>query len=393
MIITSHKLINIYISENIKLKIWFEFIKDIVGQIKQMTNIKHESVYQGITRFYTYVLGTVSLTNFVFFPNTKDLDNHRHILINELTFYHKLDDNTIDKIMQIIKKQNHEARKKIKNTIESLQLPMNMKIELIDMNHKIKLKIICLEYFNEFILSKKHYHRLTTIYNNNIDNNIIDNNKDVDFWICLLLLRYRYYGKDLESFCLAIDIFYEFVKKYNLEAKALEAFAGSLNSTLTDYCSLFYDIEKRFGSKGSFFQMNLNQCNHNLIIANPPYIAEIIHTMINKLLDYLNQCNDSTIFISIPDWRSIKEYEYDQKTQINLDLNEKKRYENPYQGYSKLRQSTYFRYVIAIENLSYYNFFADTRRNINVPTLIIVLSNGSNNELIEKFKKFIIDNV
>jgi len=115
--------------------------------------------------------------------------------------------------------------------------------------------------------------------------------------------------------------------------------------------------------------------------------------MFDKLLDYLDRCSNSTILISIPDWRSIKEYEKDRSIQINLGLKERKRYENQYQGYSSIRHSKYFRYVIAVENLSYYNFFADTRRNINVPTLIVVLSNSNNNDISEKFKKFIIDKV
>lgn len=384
MMILSRKLTKIYIAENIKLKIWFEFIKIVINQIKQFITMKHENIYQGITRFYTYVIGVTPLTNFVFFPNTHELLNYKHILVNELTFYHKIDNNTIDQIMKIITKQNHEARKKIKYTIESLNIPNNMNIEIIYLDHKIKFKIICENYPNEFILSKKHYNRLKKMY--------IGQSEDVDFWICLLLLRYKYYGKDLESFCLAIDVFYEFIDKYKLEDKALEPFAGSLNSTLTNYCSLFPDIEEKFGSKGSFFLLDLNKCKYNLIVSNPPYISEIIHNMFDKFIKYLNQCPNSTIFISIPDWRSKEEYKNDTKVQINLGLKDRKRYDQPYHGYSEIRQSKYFKYVIAIENLSYYNFFADTRRNINVPTLIIVLSNN-NNDIVEKFKNFIINKV
>lgn len=196
----------------------------------------------------------------------------------------------------------------------------------------------------------------------------------------------------MESLCLAIDIFYDFVNRYQLKTKTLEAFAGSLNSSLPDYCSLFYDIEKKFGSKGSFFMMDINNCKYDLILANPPFIAEVIHTMINKLLEYLDRCPNSTVFICIPDWRSNNEYKKDKEFQINLGLKEKKRYDVPYQGYSKLQNSKYYKYVIAVQNLSYYNFFADTRRNINVPTLILVLSNNKDNGVIEKFKKYVIQN-
>lgn len=119
-------------------------------------------------------MGLVPLTNFTYFPNTNDLKN-------ELTFYNKIDDNTFNKIMKIITQHNHEFRKKIKYTIESYNFTDNIEIKIIDLDKKQKFIITCKDFPNEFILGKKHYYRLRKMYNGDIN--------DVDFWICLLLLK------------------------------------------------------------------------------------------------------------------------------------------------------------------------------------------------------------
>ena len=46
------------------------------------------------------------------------------------------------------------------------------------------------------------------------------------------------------------DIFDELYKLYGVEH---ECFASPLNAYFPNYCSLFYDTDKYFGSHGSFF--------------------------------------------------------------------------------------------------------------------------------------------
>ena len=383
----TERLIKFYISENIKLKTWQQFIKDTINNINKKLDkdIKYEILYQGLLRFYTYVIGITQLTTYTFFPNTGDLIFNKNILISELTFYQKLTDFEIDIILKIISKNNHASRKIIKDIMDNMQIPKEMKIINENNNNNIKFNIICDNYNDNVIINKKHYDRLKKMYNGMPE--------FLDYWICLVLLRYRFYGKDKESICLCVDVIYDFIKEQKVSEKTLEIFAGSLNSALPNYCSLFYDIEQKFGSKGSFFLLDINKCDYNIIVSNPPYIAEIVHMMFEKLLDYLNTCKNSTVFISVPDWRSKTEYSADIDVQINIGLKERKRYDEEYAGYSLIKNSKYFKYVIAIGNLSYYNFFADSRRNINVPTLILVLSNSVDNGFVENFKEFILEKV
>lgn len=387
MTVYPERLIKYYISENVKLTTWQNFIKNTIDGINRNLNksIKYEILYQGLLRFYTFIIGTTPLTNYTFFPNTKDLIDNKNILVGELTFYQKLANDEIDQILRIIATNNHSSRKIIKNTMDSIVVPEDMKIKNTNMGTNIKLNINSGDYQNEVYINKKHYDRLKGLY--------VGKSEFLDYWICLLLLRYRFYGKEKESICLCMDVVYDFIAHDKLESKSLETFAGSLNSSLNNYCSLFYDIEQKFGSKGSFFLLDINTCEYKIIVANPPYFAEIIHKMFDKLLNYLKTCEDSTVFIVVPDWRSKTEYDRDLDTQINIGLRERKRYDEEYPGYTTIRNSEYFKYLFAIGNLSYYNFFTDTHRNINVPTLIIALSNTNNNKLIEDFRSFLMDKI
>ena len=52
------------------------------------------------------------------------------------------------------------------------------------------------------------------------------------------------------------------------------------------YCSLFYDIDSKFGSFGNF---NLIKYQKGFFIANPPYENELLEIMVNKFEDSINK--------------------------------------------------------------------------------------------------------
>jgi len=374
-----------YILENIRLDMWNEFMQKIIHKINRKLNIKHEIIYQGILRYFTYVIGITKLTYYIFFPKTKSLMNNKNILISELTFYQVLDTKQIDMIMNIIIKYNRKYRIIIKNKINNYPIPNSINIKVRTSNKNIILNILDIEYKNEFTISKIHYDHLKNMYNKS--------DSDLNLWICILLLRYRYYGKTKEGMCLCVNILYDFLKEENITDNTLEVFAGSLNSNLKNYCSLFYDIEKYFGSKGSFFTLNLSKCEYKIFVANPPYMAEIIKKTFERIYEVLESCADITVVITVPDWRSQKEYIFDKNIQINVGKKELKRYETEYYGYPLIRNSKYFKYLLFIGDFSYYNFFSDSHRNINIPTLIILLSNKNSDTTIENLKTYIINKI
>lgn len=78
-----------------------------------------------------------------------------------------------------------------------------------------------------------------------------------------------------------------------------EMFGSPFNTHLKQYCSPFFDIEKYFGSLGSFFSFNI--CSGTYIV-NPPYDEELIKASIVKILHALETNNQLTFIFVIPLW-------------------------------------------------------------------------------------------
>jgi hypothetical protein len=109
----------------------------------------------------------------------------------------------------------------------------------------------------------------------------------------------RYYTLESYNQQLAVaPSFYNYIsKRYNANT---ELFASSINSTLTNYCSLFYDVEKHFNSRGSFNGMNVVK---GMYVANPPFSNDIMTVMANRIIDWLDKTNQDLGFVvTIPAW-------------------------------------------------------------------------------------------
>jgi hypothetical protein len=115
--------------------------------------------------------------------------------------------------------------------------------------------------------------------------------------IFCILLRYN----TLESYnqqLAVLPAFYDYLhQEYNVN---FELFASSINSHFTNYCSLFYDLEKYFNSKGNFNLLNIKK---GFYTANPPFDEEIMNNMALKLISSLDQKeNELSVLITIPVW-------------------------------------------------------------------------------------------
>jgi hypothetical protein len=212
-----------------------------------------------------------------------------------------------------------------------------------------------------------------------------------DFWIIILLLRYEFYQDELQGTCLSVNIVYDFIKSNNFEDTTLEAFAGSLNSNLKNYCSLFYDIERYFGSKGSFFKQKPELCIYKIVVANPPYVTGVLDSTANMLIEFMDKCNDITVILTIPDWRSKKEFDNDKN--FNISINEKihERTDELYKSYETVRRSKYFRTVITVGSYQFYDYFHDIKRGIRSNVLFVLLSTvePEKNVFINKIKSYV----
>ena len=124
-----------------------------------------------------------------------------------------------------------------------------------------------------------------------------------------LILRYNTLDSLNQQLAVAPE-FYEFIgNKYNIN---FELFASALNCHYKNYCSLFYDIEKHFNSKGSF---NIIDIKKGFYVANPPFDEEIMKQMAIKFIDIMNKMKDElSIFITIPAWDNPNYGEYEVLT-------------------------------------------------------------------------------
>jgi len=124
------------------------------------------------------------------------------------------------------------------------------------------------------------------------------NNMDVIIWI--IIFRYQLLGSNNHQLGILPNIITKMNKDYGLN---FECFASAINSSLKNYCSIYYDLEKFFGSNGNFFNMNLIEGTYSF---NPPYQKDIMDNGIIKLFTFLNNANIAnkklTFIMTIPIW-------------------------------------------------------------------------------------------
>jgi phosphorylated CTD-interacting factor 1 len=135
---------------------------------------------------------------------------------------------------------------------------------------------------------------------NKLKCNYTGNPKDMDTIIWIIIFRYQLLGSNNHQLGILPDIIDEMVIDYNLN---FECFASSINSTLGNYCSIYYDLERFFGSKGNFFKIELTEGTYSF---NPPYQKDIMDKGIKRLLVFLenskNNNKNLTFIMTIPIW-------------------------------------------------------------------------------------------
>ena len=238
--------------------------------------------------------------------------------------------------------------------------------------NNIKLKKI----LNNIIIPIKIYEKIISNYINNDDN--------IDKYIWSLIFRYQILGSNNNQLSVLPNIINKMQEDYKLN---FECFASSINFTCNNYCSIYYDIEKYFGSKGNFFNIELND---GVYLCNPPFQKEVITLSISKILLSLENNNKKlTFIITIPIW------------DINGKIFMKNKYNNllSYQNIdygefdiiNKIKQSKYLKYLSMIpkENFTYVDHNFELYKNKTIQnTYLIVLSNTIFNDNLFKLYNF-----
>jgi hypothetical protein len=201
-------------------------------------------------------------------------------IINELNLTEKFN-NAIQKLQFFLKSTFYKNNKN------------NITVDLKLINDFYYFKLINVpkdfDIMFEIKLHKTVYQKLSKKY--------IKSDIDQITLICCIIIRYQ----ALESYNQQLAVnpdFYKYLREnYNVE---FELFGSSINCFFKNYCSLFYDLEKYFGSKGYFNFIHLKK---GFYVANPPFDEQIMKNMSLQFINFLDKSKfDLSILITIPVW-------------------------------------------------------------------------------------------
>lgn len=203
----------------------------------------------------------------------------------------------------------------------------------------------------KFKLHLNQYNNCIRLANN--DNHINANN--INEYIFVLLFQYKGISGHNNHCSVPQDVI-KFTK-----AKT-ELFGSPLNTCLDQYCSPFYDIEKYFGSLGSFFDFQLETGTY---IMNPPYDEELMIHASKQILKQLRRTTkEITIIVVYPLW--------DQKSQLEhrgtVHEHEK------FIAYDLLKNSKYLRssVILSHDNHKFYDYFNAVFKTVADVHLMII---------------------
>jgi hypothetical protein len=218
---------------------------------------------------------------------------------------------------------------------------------------------------DNILLPVQEYNKLINNYNG-------PKNKEDDIIWCIIF-RYQLLSSNNHQLGVLPNIMKKMNTDFNLN---FECYASSINSTFTNYCSIYWDLEKYFGSIGSFNSLIPIKGTFGV---NPPYQKEIIENCLKKILNILETSdNNLTFIITIPIWDN-----YGKEIMKNKFNNELKKQNINYGDFNivnELRESRFFKKVKMIpkEEFTYIDHNFNLYKNKTIQnTYIFIISNDN----------------
>lgn len=159
-----------------------------------------------------------------------------------------------------------------------------------------------------------------------------------------------------------------------------ETFASGLNKVFTNYCSLFYDLEVYFGSRGSFFGL---YPENGFYSVNPPFDTVIIDLTIDRVMMALkdNELSEDSLgfFITIPVWDVESLMYLKEKGKHNIAISKDI---PPFPVVDVMKKSKFLKYhrVLGNNEFLYHDYTSNRNKYINTHVFIL----GNNSFLIDK---------
>jgi hypothetical protein len=286
--------------------------------------------------------------------------------MNSTIYCNNKNNYSIKKSLVTLKKNKSVDKPKF---YQSVPIENNTTEENIFYKFDIKVKFVIkdkrlVNILNNILVPKKIYEKLASIY--------VGNMSDIDTYIWAILFRYQLLGSNNHQLAVLPSIMNHMKTDYDLN---FECFASAINNTFNNYCSIYYDIERYFGSVGSFFNIIPKEGTFGF---NPPYQKDVIELGITRLFTFMESATGPlTFFITIPIWdnegRNVMKTLYDNELEKqNIDYGD-------FEIISKIKMSPYFKHMRMIpkEKFTYIDHNFELYKNKTIQnTYVIILSNA-----------------
>lgn len=331
----------------------------------------------------------------IFFPSNY-LDNDiiiERVLVDYCSLHTDIIKNSDDKIKNIIN-DLHSIYGSIISKLQSYtHTSNNIYVKKYKNTHIRNGKNII---FYTFIINNHSYicNKLNNVINNimipveqyDIMQNKYNGPEDMmDTIIWIILFRYQLLSSNNNQLAVLPKIYKKMEEDFGL---SVECFASAINSSSDYFCSLYYDVEKYFGSIGNFFNIIPIKGTYSF---NPPYQYDVITNGIKKIFEHLNNSNnikeELSFIITIPIWDNYgKEYMAQNMVENNNNIIKYDEFEIM----NEIRNSIYFKglRMISKEEFTYmdHNFYLFKNKTIQ-NTYVIVMSNYEC-DFIDKINKY-----
>ena len=322
-------------------KIYANILKSFIYYCTKTFGTKIFSIKKSYPRTITNLLSSWFFTLYSeydfsgdpFFPNNFTNTDYLKITLLDFVKYDPTLEDVDDKIKNILDNLVLEYDRSLKNLEEYKKSnyfddkKKCFKITSEKVNQKRGNKHIVFYKYNIDIPFKIRDKRQENIVNNilipeNIYNKLQSRytgpESKLDEYIWIIIYRYQLLGSNNNQLGVLPHILEKMTNDFGLD---YECFASAINATSNNFCSIYHDVEKYFGSYGSFF--NLKPL-HGVYGFNPPYQKEVMDNGINKILNFIEDADNNnrelTFIITIPIWdnlgRKIMKYTYPEKTRL-----------------------------------------------------------------------------
>lgn len=294
-------------------------------------------------------------------------NNYKMILINLKKIELK---NISDEDIIIIKKQIFQKRDD--EDIEFFKF---------DINHNIKIDSFKLKNVLENLIIPKNVYFKMRKKSKNV--NIKNISNDMLIWI--ILYRYQLLSSNNNQLAVLPNVLNKMEMDLGLK---FETFGSAINTSTKNYCSVYYDIERYFGSVGSFFNTNFFEGCYSF---NPPYQKDIIDNGIKKILNMLNTASilelKLTFIITIPIWdiegkNKMKELNSENNNNF-IDYDDMKIIKT-------MKKSKFFNglRMISKNDFTYIDYNFHLYKNTTIQNTYVIVLSSFKNDFIKKINNY-----